>query len=274
MKQAEIVIEPGRSVKNYWADVWRYRELLYFLSWRDILVRYKQTVVGIAWSVIRPLLAMVVFTFIFGRLASFPSHGVPYPVFVFAAMLPWQFFSNAVTESSHSLVSNANMITKVYFPRLVLPLSSVAVSFVDFLISFAMLFLLMGWYRFYPGIEIFFLPFFALMAFGAAVGAGLWLSALTVKYRDFKHVVPFIVQLGLYLSPVGFSSHIVPENWRLLYALNPLVGIIDGFRWSLLHRAQGLDAAGLAVSCAVIAALLLSGFWYFRKTERTFADVI
>ena len=270
----EIVIEAGRGARNYWRDLWRYRELFYFLAWRDLLVRYKQTVIGVAWSLIRPLLTMLVFTVIFGRLARLPSDGAPYPILVFAALLPWQFFANALAESSNSLINNSSMISKVYFPRLVVPTSSVIVSFVDFLISFALLIVIMGVYRFIPTWRILTLPLFTILAFGAAMGGGLWLAALNVRYRDFKHLVPFIVQLGLYVSPVGFASSIVPERWRLLYSLNPLVGVIDGFRWAIIGGQSAIFWPGFIVSTIAVALLLASGIRYFRHTERTFADVI
>jgi lipopolysaccharide transport system permease protein len=230
----EIVIEAGRTERQYWQDLWRYRELFYFLAWRDILVRYKQTAIGIAWALIRPFLTMVVFTVVFGQLAKLPSAGVPYPILVFAGMLPWQFFSNALSECSSSLVSNSNLISKVYFPRLIVPTSAVIVSFVDFMISGIILLGLMAWYNFIPDWRILTLPLFILIAFLASMGVGLWLAALTVEYRDFRFIVPFIVQFGLYISPVGFSSSIVPEQWRLVYSLNPMVGVIDGFRWAIL----------------------------------------
>jgi lipopolysaccharide transport system permease protein len=269
----EIIIEPGRSIRHYWRDLWDYRELFYFLAWRDIAVRYKQTVIGVAWSVIRPVLTMAVFVVVFGKIAKLPSDGVPYPILVFAAMLPWQFFANALSESSNSLVGNSNMISKVYFPRLAIPASSVMVSFVDFLISFALLIIIIAGYRFVPSWQVLALPLFTILAFGVAIGAGLWFASLTVKYRDFRFIVPFIVQLGLYVSPVGFSSRIVPPQWRFAYSLNPMVGVIDGFRWSIIGGAE-LYLPGLFVSIALVALLLTSGIWYFRKTERTFADVI
>jgi lipopolysaccharide transport system permease protein len=273
MMQDEIIIEPGRGFKHYWKDLWNYRELFYFLAWRDIAVRYKQTVIGVAWSVIRPLLTMAVFVVVFSKLAKLPTEGdAPYPILVFAAMLPWQFFANALTESSNSLVGNANMISKVYFPRLAIPASSVIVSFVDFLISFAMLVLLMAWYQFVPSWRILMLPLFALLAFGVAIGTGLWFASLTVKYRDFRFIVPFVVQFGVYVSPVGFSSKIVPPQWRLLYSANPMVGVIDGFRWSIIGGEIYLP--GLWLSIGLVVLMLTTGIWYFRKTERTFADVI
>ena len=273
-KTRELVIEAGRTEKQYWKDLWRYRELFYFLAWRDILVRYKQTAIGIAWALIRPFLTMVVFTVIFGNLAKLPSQGVPYPILVFAGMLPWQFFSNALGECSNSLIGNANLISKVYFPRLIVPTSAVIVSFVDFMISGIILLGLMAWYNFVPSIRILTLPVFILIASAASMGVGLWLAALTVKYRDFRFVVPFIIQFGLYISPVGFSSTIVPEQWRLLYSLNPMVGVIDGFRWAILGGDSHLYLPGFYLSLALVLIFLWSGIWYFRKTEKTFADVI
>lgn len=279
MHTKELIIEAGRTESQYWKDLWRYRELFYFLAWRDILVRYKQTVIGIAWVLIRPFLTMIVFTIVFGNLAKLPSEGVPYAILVFAAMLPWQFFSSALSECSNSLVANANLISKVYFPRLIVPASAVIVSFVDFLISGMIMLGLMAWYNFVPSWRILTLPVFILIAFAASMGVGLWLSALNVKYRDFRYVVPFIVQLGLYISPVGFSSSIVPQKWRLLYSLNPLVGVIDGFRWAILSGGGRVQTSliywpGFTLSLGFVSLLLASGIWYFRKTERTFADVI
>lgn len=270
----EIIIEPGRSEKNYWQDLWRYRELFYFLAWRDILVRYKQTVIGIAWAVIRPLMTMIVFTIIFGKIAQMPSGGVPYPILVFAAMLPWQFFSSSLSECSNSLISNANLLTKVYFPRLVVPTSSVIVCFVDFLISGVILVALMLWYQYVPTIRILTLPLFTLIAFFAAMGGGVFLAALNVEYRDFRYVVPFIVQFGLYISPVGFSSNVVPEQWRLLYSLNPMVGVIDGFRWAILGDSATIYWQGFLLSNTLVLLMLWFGISYFRRTERRFADVI
>ena len=271
---AELVIEAGRTERQYWQDLWRYRELFYFLAWRDILVRYKQTVIGIAWALIRPFLTMVVFSVVFGKLANLPSEGAPYPILVFAAMLPWQFFANALAECSNSLISNANLVSKVYFPRLVVPASAVIVSFVDFLISGIILLGLMAWYDFVPTWRVLLLPLFVAIAFAASMGAGLWLAALNVQYRDFRYIVPFIVQFGLYISPVGFSSSIVPDKWRLLYSLNPMVGVIDGFRWAILGNESRLYWPGFALSLGLVTLLLVSGIWYFRKMERKFADVI
>lgn len=270
----KLIIEAGRTESQYWKDLWSYRELFYFLAWRDILVRYKQTVIGILWALIRPLLTMIVFTVVFGGLAKLPSEGAPYPILVFAAMLPWQFFANALAECSNSLISNSNLISKVYFPRLIVPASAVIVSFVDFLISGMILIGLIAWYNFIPDWRILTLPLFIAIAFSAATGAGLWLAALNVRYRDFRYVVPFIIQFGLYISPVGFSSSIVPQQWRFLYSLNPMVGVIDGFRWAILGREAQIYLPGFLISTGIVGFLLLSGIWYFRKTERTFADII
>jgi lipopolysaccharide transport system permease protein len=272
--QTELVIEAGRTESQYWKDLWRYRELFYFLAWRDILVRYKQTAIGMLWALIRPFLTMIVFTIVFGNLAKLPSEGAPYPILVFAAMLPWQFFANALSECSNSLISNANLISKVYFPRLIVPASAVITSFVDFMVSGMILLALMAWYNFVPDWRILTLPLFIAIAFAASIGGGLWLSALNVEYRDFRYIVPFIVQFGLYISPVGFSSSIVPEKWRLLYCLNPMVGVIDGFRWAILGGESRLYWPGFTLSVGLVILLLVSGIGYFRKMERTFADVI
>lgn len=274
----ELVIEAGRTERQYWKDIWRYRELFYFLAWRDILVRYKQTVIGLAWALIRPFLTMVVFTVVFGNIAKLPTEGgAPYPILVFSAMLPWQFFANALSECSNSLISNSNLISKVYFPRLIVPASAVIVSFVDFMVSGMILLGLMAWYNFVPSWRILTLPLFIGIAFAASMGVGLWLAALNVKYRDFRYIVPFIVQFGLYISPVGFSSSIVYERWgqwSFLYSLNPMVGVIDGFRWAILGGNSTLYLPGFVFSLGLVVLLFFSGIWYFRKTERTFADVI
>ena len=269
-----LVIEAGRTEGHYWKDLWRYRELLVFLSWRDILVRYKQTLIGIMWAVLRPLLTMAVLVLVFSKLARLPSNGVPYPILVFAGLLPWQFFANAFTEAGSSLIANASMISKIYFPRLIIPFSAVVVGFVDFLISIVILAGMMLWYRFAPSWHIVALPLFALLGFAAALGSGLCVAALNVKYRDFRYIVPFVVQLGTYVSPVGFTSSIVPPQWRTLYSLNPLVGIIDGFRWAIIGRGIELNSASLLISVGLTSLLLITGIVYFRKTERTFADVI
>ena len=269
MRSQELIIEAGKTERQYWKDLWNYRELFYFLAWRDILVRYKQTTIGIIWALLRPLLTMIAFTIVFGKLAKLPSEGVPYPILVFAALLPWQFFSNALSESG-----NSNLISKVYFPRIVIPTSSVIVSFVDFVISGAILSGLMIWYNFWPTWRLLSLPFFILIAFTASMGAGLWISALNVKYRDFRYIVPFIVQFGLYISPVGFSSSVVPEKWRLLYSLNPMVGVIEGFRWAILGKNIELYIPSFFLSICLVFLIFTGGLWFFRKTEKTFADII
>jgi lipopolysaccharide transport system permease protein len=280
----ELIIEPGRTEKNYWRDLWRYRELFYFLAWRDILVRYKQTVIGIAWAVIQPFLTTVVFTVVFNRIAKLPApDGVPYFLVVMAAQLPWQFFSTSLSASSNSLIGNANLISKIYFPRLIVPAGSVITSFVDFLITVGLVAVTMVWFRFLPDWRLLAMPLFVVLAFGAAFGAGLWLCALNVKYRDFRYIIPFIVQFGFFLSPVGYSSDRVPEIWnwhgldipaRLLYSFNPMVGVIDGFRWALLRGQTDFWWPSIQLSIVLTAALCLSGIWYFRKMEKTFADVI
>ena len=274
----ELLIEAGHTERNYWRDLFRYRELFYFLAWRDVLVRYKQTVIGVLWAVLRPFLTMVIFVFVFSRIAKLPSEGVPYPVMVFAAMLPWQLFATSLSEGSNSLISNANLISKVYFPRLIVPASAVIVSFVDFLISFVLLLLLMVWYHVSPSWTFLALPIFTLLALLASAGAGLWLAALNVKYRDFRYVVPFLVQFGLYASPVGFSSSVVLEKFGskafTLYSLNPMVGVIDGFRWAVSGGKSTIYLPGLYASLGVMFVLLITGVWYFRRVERTFADII
>jgi lipopolysaccharide transport system permease protein len=270
----EIIIEAGRTERQYWRDLWNYRELFFFLAWRDILVRYKQTAIGILWALLRPLLTMVVLTVVFGKWAKMPSEGVPYPILVFAAMLPWQFFANSFSGASNSLITNTNLISKIYFPRLIIPTSSVVVSFVDFLISGVILFCLMIWYGFWPTWRFIALPLLILIAMTASLGAGFWISALNVKYRDFRYVVPFIVQFGLYISPVGFSSSVVPDKWRLLYSLNPMVGVIDGFRWAILGKNVVMYAPGFVLSLGLLMVLLFGGLKYFRSMERTFADII
>ena len=269
----DLVIEPGRTEKNYWRDLWRYRELFYILSWRDIKVRYKQTVLGAAWSIIRPLLTTIIFTIVFKRIANMNYPGdAPYMLMVFAGMLPWQFFSNALSESSGSLIGNSNLITKVYFPRMIIPASSVITSMVDFAISFGILLCMFAWFRYLPSWNIIFLPLFILLAFTCAFGIGLYLTAVNVRYRDFRYIIPFIVQFGLYVSPVGFNSMVIHEKYRLLYALNPMVGVIDGFRWCLL--GDPMHWPSFFVSVAITLIFLWIGIRYFRKMEKTFADNI
>jgi lipopolysaccharide transport system permease protein len=274
MPHSEIIIEAGRSEKQYWKDLWNYRELFYFLAWRDILVRYKQTVIGVLWAVLRPLLTMVVLTVVFGKLAKMPSDDIPYPLLVFAATLPWQFFANSFSGASNSLIMNTNLISKIYFPHIIIPSTSIVVNLVDLFISSTLLLGLMCWYAFLPTWRLLFLPFFLLIAIAASLGAGIWISALNVKYRDFRYIVPFAVQFGLYISPVGFSSSVVPEKWRLLYSLNPMVGVIEGFRWAILGKDTIIYIPGMILSIVLILLLLFWGIKYFRKTERTFADII
>ncbi|HRH67426.1 MAG TPA: ABC transporter permease [Bacteroidia bacterium] len=273
-KDFDVIIDPGRRVKNYWKDLWMFRGLFYFLSWRDVLVRYKQTAIGVLWSILRPLVTMIVFTFIFGNLAKLPDNGVPYILLVSAGMLPWQFFANAFSEASNSLIANSAMLSKVYFPRIIIPVSAVIVSFIDLLISFAIMIVLMIWFQFVPPWQIVFLPLFILLAFLVTMGMGFLISALNVKYRDFRYIVPFIVQFGLYISPVGFSTTVIPENLRVFYSLNPMVGVIDGFRWCLLGANIPLATTGFYVSFIMGILIFIFGVFYFRKMERTFADII
>jgi len=269
-----MILEANRVERQYWQDLWRYRELFYFLAWRDILVRYKQTAVGVAWAVIRPLLTMMILTFVFGRLAKMDSGGTPYPILVMCGMLPWQFFSTAMSESGQSLVRNAGMVSKVYFPRLIVPASSVITSLVDFLISAVILVCIMIYYQQVPGWQIVFLPLFVALAFAAALGIGVWVSAMMVRFRDFFFILPFVVQFGLYISPVGFQSGVVPEQWRWAYSLNPMVGVIDGMRWAILGGEHTLYVPGLIISIILVILLIYTGIWFFRKTEKTFADII
>ena len=275
MPTRSIVLEAGRAEQNYWADLWHYRELFAILAWRDITVRYKQTVIGVAWAVVRPFLTMVIFTIVFGRLANLPSDGAtPYPVLVFAGMLPWFLFSSILSDASNSLVGNANLVGKVYFPRIIIPASAAVVAIVDFAINFALLAGLMLWYGFWPSWHIIFLPLVIVLAVLASLGPALLITALNVKYRDFRYIIPFIMQFGLYVSPVGFSSAVVPQQWRLLYSLNPVVGVIDGFRWCLLGGESRIYLPGFALSLAVVAFFLWLGIRHFRRTERTFADLL
>ncbi|WP_404991692.1 ABC transporter permease [Cupriavidus pauculus] len=267
-------LESGRAAKDYWRDFWRHRELLMFLVWRDIIVRYKQTVVGTSWVLIRPFLTMLVFTFVFGKVANLASGNVPYSLVVFTGLLPWFFFASALSECSNSLVGNSHLISKIYFPRLIVPVGSITVSIVDFLITFVLLFLVMAWHRFMPGWHIAFVPLFILLAIAVSFGLGLWTAALNVRFRDFRHLIPFVLQLGVYVSPVGYSSQVLPEKWRLVYSLNPMVGVIDGFRWSILGGDFTMYWPGLIISVVMSVTLVATGIWYFRKTEATFADVI
>jgi lipopolysaccharide transport system permease protein len=274
MSTQEVVIEYGQSDRYYWRDLWRYRELFRVLAWRDISVRYKQTVIGATWALIRPFMTMVVFTIIFGKIAKLPSEGAPYALLVFAGMLPWTFFSTALADASNSLISNANLISKVYFPRLIVPVAAIMVSFVDFLISLVILVALMIWYQYVPSWQILLLPVFIALAFLASLGPSLWITGLNVKYRDIRYIIPFIVQFGLYVSPVGFSSSVIPEQWRLLYSLNPVVGAIDGFRWCILGGESQLYIPGLLMSIGLTGLLLWFGIRQFRKMEKSFADLI
>lgn len=270
-----LVIAPGKAEKNYWRDLWGYRGLFLVLAWRDVAVRYKQTIIGLAWALLQPLLSMIVFTVIFGKLAKLPADGaVPYALMVFLGMLPWQLISTSLVGTSNSLISNSGLISKVYFPRLIVPVSSMVVALVDFLISLMILIGLMVWYQVLPSWQLFALPFFLLMAFLAALGPGLWAASLNVKYRDFRYIIPFFVQFGLYVSPVGFSSSIVPAEWRLLYSLNPAVSVIDGFRWSVLGGEARLYVPGLLLGWGFILFFLWVGIRQFRKMEKSFADLI
>jgi lipopolysaccharide transport system permease protein len=270
-----LVLEPGRAERHYWNDLWAYRELFAILAWRDVAVRYKQTVIGIVWAVLRPFLTMMVFTVVFGRLAKLPSEGgAPYPVMVFAGMLPWFLFSTILGEASNSLVNNDKLISKVYFPRLIIPTSSAVVALVDFAINLVILFGMMLWYGFLPTWHIALLPAFVALAMLASLGPAFLVTALNVKYRDFRYVIPFIIQFGLYISPVGFSSAVVPEAWRLWYSLNPVVGVIDGFRWCVLGGASGLYTPGFLLSLGLVALFLWLGIGYFRRTEKSFPDLI
>ncbi|BAS58888.1 MULTISPECIES: ABC transporter permease [Leptolyngbya] len=275
MKKSRLVIEAGQTEKQYWRDLWQYRELFYFLSWRDILVRYKQTAIGIAWALIRPFLTMIVFTVLFSNLANLPTQeDTPYPILVLAALLPWQFFAASLGQTSQSLVSNANLISKIYFPRLLVPASAIAVNFVDLLVSGMLLLGVMIWYQYIPTWRILTLPFFVSIAALAAFGVGLWFAAIYVRFRDVAQVIPFLIQLGQYVSPVGYSVEIIPAQWRLLYSLNPMVGVIDGFRWAILKGEPSFYLPGFVLALGVVVLLVWTGIRYFRSVERTFADII
>ena len=270
-----LVLEAGRAERHYWRDLWAYRELFAILAWRDLAVRYKQTVIGVAWAVLRPLLTMVIFTILFGRLANLPSEGsAPYAVMVFAGMLPWFLFSSILGDASNSIVGNAGLIGKVYFPRIIIPAAAGVVSLVDIAVNLALMAALMAWYGFPPHWHIVALPVFVILAVLAALGPALIVTALNVKYRDFRYIIPFILQFGLYISPVGFTSTVVPAEWRFWYNLNPVVGVIDGFRWCLLGDESQLYLPGFLLSLTVIVVLLWLGVATFRRTEKTFADLI
>jgi len=273
-EEFQFTIESGEAERHYWMDLWRYRELFYILAWRDIAVQYKQTIMGVLWAVLRPLLTMMIFVVVFGKIAKLPSEGIPYPIFVFAAMLPWTFFATSFAKAGNSLIGNANLISKVYFPRLIIPAASIIVSMVDFLISFTILIVLMFWYSYFPTWHMLTLPLFLLLGFFAAFGSGLFIASLNVKYRDFKFIIPFVVQLGLYISPVAFSTTLVPEKYQMLYYLNPMVAVIDGFRWAITGGQTALNMTEIFVSVIVVSLLCVFGAIYFRKTEKTFADVI
>ena len=270
----ELLIAPGsRWIPLQLPELWEYRELLYFLVWRDIKVRYKQTALGAAWAVIQPLFMMLVFSLFFGRLAKVPSDGIPYPVFAFCALIPWQLFANALTESSNSLVGNQNLITKVYFPRLVIPIAAVLSGLVDFLIALGILILMMLYYGIVPGWSILVLPGFILLAVVTALAVGLWLSALNVQYRDVRYTMSFLIQFWLFATPVAYPSSLIPENWRAFYGINPMAGVVEGFRWALLGKTQP-PGAMLWVSVLVVTILLLGGLYYFRRMEQQFADIV
>jgi lipopolysaccharide transport system permease protein len=267
-------IEPSKKWRSIGLrDLWEYRELLHFLAWRDLSIRYKQTVLGVAWAIIQPLLTMLVFTIFFGRLAKIPSDGVPYPIFSYAALVPWTFFANGLTQASQSLLRDTSLITKVYFPRLIIPIASVLGGLVDFALEFAVLLALMAFYGIAPTVNVLWLPFLVLLALGTLLGAGLWLSALNVKFRDVRYIAPFLVQIWFFATPVVYPSNLVPASWRLLYGINPMAGVVEGFRWALLGT-QTRPGPMLAVSALAAAALLLSGALYFRRMEKTFADVV
>jgi lipopolysaccharide transport system permease protein len=270
-----LILEAGRADRQYWIDLWRYRELFFILAWRDVAVRYKQTLIGVAWAFVRPFITMVVFTVVFGSLAKLPTEGAaPYAIMVFAGLLPWTLFSSVLTDASASVISNANLITKVYFPRLIVPLSTVVVALIDFAVSLAILAGLLLWFGIVPGWQILLLPVFVILALLAAIGPAVWAAAFIVKYRDFRFIIPFVTQIGLYVSPVGFSSKVVPQHWQMLYSVNPMVGVIDGFRWCILGGDSPIYWPGFAVSLAVIGGILTWGAFAFRRSERAFADVI
>jgi len=269
----EIILEAGRGSAHYWRDLWRYRELAGFLAWRDIKVRYKQAVLGVAWAVIQPAVQTLLLTFVFGKLAKMPDGGIPYPLIVLTGLLPWQLFTGAFGGAGSSLVGNSHLISKVYFPRLLVPISALAVALVDFSVMLCLALPILFWFLGPPGWQILLLPLFILLALMIALGAGLWIAALTVKYRDFRFITPFILQIGVFVTPVGFRTDFLP-NWRDLLALNPLAGVVDGVRWCLLGGRTELYLPGLGVSVVVASLLLFSGVWYFRRTERRFADVI
>ena len=272
--ERKIVIDAKKRPVSLFRELWQYRELFYFLAWRNILVRYKQTVLGIVWSVFRPIMIMIVFTIIFGKIAKLPSGDIPYALLVFVALLPWQFFSSTLSESSNSLISNTSLVSKVYIPRLIIPTSTVMVSLVDFVIAFTILIFLMVWYGIYPSWRLLAVPALLILAITISLGLGYFISALNVKYRDFRFVVPFAIQLGLYISPVGFNTSVVTDSWRLLYSMNPMVGVIDGFRWAVLGGEAQLYLPGLFLSIVIGLFLFTFGIFYFSRSERNFSDYI
>jgi lipopolysaccharide transport system permease protein len=272
-KSEILTIEAGHSERHYWRDLWKFRELLGFLAWRDIKVRYKQAALGAGWALIQPIVTTVIFTVLFGNLAKMPSGGVPYPLLVLAGLLPWQLFAAALNGASNSLVSNSNLISKIYFPRIIVPMSAIGVAIIDFAIVLVLFFGMSLYYGLPPTIHWLLLPVFVVMALGAALGTGLLLTALTVKYRDFRFIVPFLLQIGIFVTPVGFRTDFFP-SWRQVLALNPLTSVVDGFRWCLLSGNQEMDPVGLATSIATITTSIVIGIWYFRRTEKGFADII
>ncbi|HWA85640.1 MAG TPA: ABC transporter permease [Opitutus sp.] len=269
----ETVLEAGRAGADYWREVWRYRELLGFLAWRDIKIRYKQAVLGASWALIQPAITTAIFTFVFGRLAKMPDGGVPYPLLVLAGYIPWQLFAGALNGASGSVLGNSQLVSKVYFPRLIVPLSALAVALVDFVIVLGLFLVAALWFGFVPDWHWIALPVFIFLTLLVALGGGLWLSSLTVKYRDFRYIVPFLLQVGVFVSPVGYRTDLFPR-WRTVLALNPLTGIINGFRWCLLRGSQSVDLVPIGYSLLLTAILLATGIWYFRRTERQFADII
>lgn len=268
-----LTIESGRSEKNYWLDLWHFRELAGFLTWRDIKVRYKQAAIGVAWVVLQPLIQTVLLTLVFSKLAKMPDGGLPYPMIVISGLLPWQFFSSAFSASSNSLIGNSNLISKVYFPRLILPISTVLVSLFDFIIIQALALVLSAYYGVPMSWRLVILPLFVLHTIVISLGAGFWITALTVKYRDFRFITPFIVQVGVFVTPIGFRSDVFP-GWRSLLSLNPLTSVVDGFRWCMLGGNTAVDLQGLIISISISVILMVSGIWYFRRTESSLADII
>jgi len=273
-KPREIIIEPGRSIRNYWGDLWHCRELFLYMAWRDLLLRYKHLSIGFAWAILRPFLTMLILTLIFSRLAKLPSAGVPYSLLVYVGMLPWQFFATAFTDAGNSLTNKENIIAKIYFPRLIIPASAVLGSLVDFLAACSVLIGMMIWYRIVPDWRLVAFPLLVMLVLTITLGAGFWISALAAKYKDFRYVIPFMVQVGLYISPIGFHAGIVPEKWLILYSLNPMVGVIEGFRWSVLGIETQMLITSIQMSCATAGLLLISGFYYFRGIERSLAEIL